>query len=87
MIERPDWHKVYQGVAHQYDRDNELVLVTRETLRLAKSALRKQNAEDYYHNYGAAEGECLSVLNSTNETRETLAEMLQTPPGGLRRRR
>lgn len=60
---RPDWCKIYEGNGnHQPDIDGELLMVTRETLRLALSALRAQNAQDYYHNSGAAEYELLHVL-------------------------
>jgi hypothetical protein len=62
---RPDWGRVYRGVAHTPDRDNDLIPVTRETLRLAMHALQKQNGEDYYHNYGAAERELYAVLGAT----------------------
>lgn len=76
MIERPNWRKVYRGVAHTYDRDNELVPITRETLRLAAGALREQNRRDYYHNYGAAEREVQDALLEKWGP-ETLSEMLQ----------
>ena len=62
-IERPEWPAIYDGVAKTLNGDeNDLHLVTQETLRLAVNALRKQNAEDYYHNYGAAEQEILQIL-------------------------
>lgn len=64
---RPDWPEIYKGsAAYQScmpDVANALIPVTRETLRLALSALRAQNEQDYYHNYGAAERELHQVLN------------------------
>lgn len=65
---RPDWCKIYAGTAghHQPDIDGGLVSVTRETCRLAMSALRQQNAQDYYHNYGAAERELHTILKRKN---------------------
>jgi hypothetical protein len=51
-----------KGCAHVYNRDNDLLPVTRETLRLALGLLRKQNSEDYYHNYGAAEEEIRAAV-------------------------
>lgn len=71
IIKRPDWADLYRGVVHTPDRDNDLLQVTRETLRLAMSALRKQNAEDYYHNYGAAEFEIRRVLEDEKMTVKT----------------
>lgn len=61
-ISRPDWEEVYRGLAHAPDRDGELIEITRETARLAKSALRERNAADYYHNSGAAERELCAAL-------------------------
>jgi hypothetical protein len=59
----PDWRAIYEVSRHEYDRDNEPLTVTRETLRLASHALRKQNEDDYYHNYGAAEQEIIAALS------------------------
>jgi hypothetical protein len=59
----PNWKSIYAVSCHQEDRDGELIAVTRETLRLASHALRKQNEEDYYHNYGAAEQEIIAALS------------------------
>lgn len=59
--DRPNWDKV-MGAGGARSDDNHLVAVTKGTLRLAGSALREQNRRDYYHNYGAAEGEVLSAL-------------------------
>lgn len=64
-ISRPDWDSLYKGVVHLADvpgRDNELVQITRETARLAMNALREQNANDYYRNFGAAQDEICNVL-------------------------
>lgn len=59
---RPNWKEVYRDSAHTERNDDMLVLVTRETARLALSVLREQNRTDYYHNYGAAERELSSIL-------------------------
>lgn len=59
---RPDWPRIYAGAAHVANRDGELVQVTRETLRLAASALRAANEAEAYHNLMAAEREALRVL-------------------------
>lgn len=61
-IRRPIWLEVYRGCAHTPDRDNFLLSVTRETLRLAASVLKRQCEEDYYHNYGAALEEIRNAL-------------------------
>ena len=61
--ERPVWATIYRDDPNKPDwHDQELISVTRETLRLALSALRKQNAKDYYHNYGAAQDKIAAVL-------------------------
>lgn len=62
---RPNWERLYRDVAHTSDRDNDLILVTRETLRLALHALQRQNEQDYYHNYGAAANELYILLGAT----------------------
>lgn len=59
---RPDWFKIMKGSTFDNLHANELVSVTKETARLALSALRQKNAEDYYHNNGAAAGELQRVL-------------------------
>jgi hypothetical protein len=63
---RPDWVKVYRVRGYECnvmpDIAGELLTVTRETLRLALSALREQNGKDYYDNYGAAAQEIERVL-------------------------
>jgi hypothetical protein len=64
MIARANWINVYRETAHIYDRDNEMVYITRETARLAKSALDRQNESDYFHNYGAAARELSEVLKA-----------------------
>lgn len=58
----PDWESLTHGIAHEPDRDQEMIAVTRETLRIAKIHLRKANSEDYYHTSGAAEDEIRSAL-------------------------
>jgi DNA-binding MarR family transcriptional regulator len=60
----PDWKTVYAGCVPPLDieRAREPVLVTRETARLAHSALQQQNEQDFYHNYGAAQQELKEVL-------------------------
>ena len=65
---RPDWAHVYRGVAHTPNGDNDLITVTRETLRLALHALQKQNEQDYYHNYGAAANELYVLLGATQSS-------------------
>lgn len=61
-LKRPDWKHVYNGLCHTADRDDELIPVTRETLRLAQHALRKQNEDDFYYNNGCAEREIIDAL-------------------------
>jgi hypothetical protein len=61
-IQRPDWNDLYKDCVGGGERPNELVLVTRETLRLAQLPLRKMNENDYYHNNGAAEREIMETL-------------------------
>lgn len=48
-------------------RDNELLLITRGSLKLARNALREQNTIDYYHNSGAAEREISRALDGEKE--------------------
>jgi len=63
---RPIWRNVMQDVAGgAQKRDQELVTVTRGTLRHAESALRSLNAADYYHNNGAAEAEIVDALQDS----------------------
>lgn len=59
---RPNWYQVYDGAVHEYDRDDELVLVTRETARLALSALSKVAEDETYHNSLAAKMELSGVV-------------------------
>ena len=59
---KPDWAEVYKGCAWSYDGSNDLISVTRETLRLAKSAIRRSQEIDAYHNYEAAEREIAGAL-------------------------
>lgn len=60
---RPDWVNLMTGCGGVKMDANELVSVTRETARLAMSAIQKQNAEDYYHNFGAALHELRDALD------------------------
>lgn len=59
---RPDWFKLMKGCCFDNMRANELVSITNETARCAMVALQKINAEDYYHNNGAAERELAKAL-------------------------
>lgn len=47
-VTRPNWTAVYRGSVHTYDRDEQLVPVTRETLRIAVSAIKYVMAQDAY---------------------------------------
>ena len=64
LSDRPDWNDIYKNTCGgpEPERNQELVTVTRETLRLAQAALRKMNEDDYYHNNGAAEQEIRAML-------------------------
>ena len=64
---RPDWRKVMRGsITGAADRrDNEMVAVTRGTLRMAESALRSRNALDYQNTSGAAEAEVVDALQNS----------------------
>ena len=70
-IPRPIWADVYEGCVHTPDRDQFLYSITRESLRLAASVLRKQCEEDYYHNYGAALREIQLALDVVEPPRPT----------------
>lgn len=59
---RPSWAKIMEGYCFDNPNADELVTITNETARLALSALETQNAQDYYHNYGAAASELIKVL-------------------------
>lgn len=62
MIKRPNWGTVYRDALHIPDRDQELLLVTRETLRLAMSAIEEQQRVNYYSNFAWAWEEIWNVL-------------------------
>lgn len=62
---RPDWVRLMADCGGVEMDANELVSVTRETARLAETALRAKNAEEYYHNYGAAEREIQRALKES----------------------
>jgi hypothetical protein len=51
---RPVWKDIYEGVHHKPDGDQDLIAVTRETLRLALSAIAASQMREAYHNYQAA---------------------------------
>lgn len=60
---KPSWNEIYRNVAHVYDRDDELITISRETARLALSALRQIMADEAYHNQMAAAFELQKVLD------------------------
>lgn len=82
MTNRPDWSAVYKGCVHVPDRDQELIAVTRETLRLARSAIARSQYEDAYHNYSAAWQEIESALmdGDTIVHYPSLSEQFRTDP-------
>lgn len=62
---RPVWAEVYKNCAHDARwQDQELLEVTRETLRLSLSALREVISQDAYHNYMAAADEIDQVMKA-----------------------
>lgn len=63
-LRRPHWPDVYAGCAFTPDRDHDLVPVTRESLRLALSAIKESQRRDAYHNYQAAWQEIEAALNA-----------------------
>jgi hypothetical protein len=65
---RPDWSEVMKDCGGVDKRANELVMVTRETVRLAMSAIAEQQKKDAYHNFSAAYRELDSVLTDPIET-------------------
>lgn len=71
MTTKPDWNKIMNGYGGARPDANECVVVTRGTARLANSALRSQNAADYYHNYGAAEVELKNAMESKSPSAMT----------------
>lgn len=79
MTDPTTWADIYKCSAHIPDRDDELIPVTRETLRLATHALRKMNEDDYYHNNGWAEREILAALE--NPARDDSAKRSAKPDG------
>ena len=66
---RPDWYRLMKDCGGASTDSEELVSITRYSAQLALSALRKQNEEDYYHNYGAAEKELKNALLPVNPTK------------------
>lgn len=63
-VPRPNWREVYDREGRDYDADQQLISATRETLRLARSALQQICEQDYYHNYGAARAELTALLEA-----------------------
>ena len=61
-IFRPNWESVYENTTHLPDRDNDLLLITRETARLAASAITAAQAQDAYDNFETALRELRGVL-------------------------
>lgn len=61
-IDRPHWAKIYEKDFFGQDGDQQLLTVTRESLRLAASALRESISRDAYHNSMAASREIEAVL-------------------------
>lgn len=59
---RPHWEYIYRDVAHLPDRDQDLVPVTRETLRIACRAMEADQQEEAYHNVQAAVREISMAL-------------------------
>lgn len=62
MTGHPDWNKVMADCGGARADDNDLVRVTRGTLRLAAAALRRQRAAECCHNDLAAELEIFNAL-------------------------
>lgn len=65
-MERPIWKDVYEGCFHRPDGDQDLIAVTRETLRIALSAIADSQRREAYHNYQAAWQEIASELGHYN---------------------
>ncbi len=61
-IFRPNWKSVYENTTHVPDRDNDLLLITRETARLAASAIVEAQTQDAYDNFQVALQELHGVL-------------------------
>lgn len=59
---RPNWKSVYENTTHVPDRDNDLLLITRETARLAASAIAQTQTQDAYDNFETALQELRGVL-------------------------
>lgn len=62
VIDRPDWNKIMAECGGAQSDDNERVIITRGTARLAKSAIRHSQEEEYYHNFDHAERELIAAL-------------------------
>jgi hypothetical protein len=59
---KPDWNKVMADCGSAHSDDNECVIVTRGTARLAKSAIRQSQKDVAYHNFAHAERELDDAL-------------------------
>lgn len=57
---RPDWAAVYGDTATT--ADNDLIVLTRESARLAENVMRTQLHVDAYHNFAAAHREIVAAL-------------------------
>lgn len=57
---RPDWAAIY-GIAAA-PSDNDLIVLTRESARLAENVMRTQLHVDAYHNFAAAHREIVAAL-------------------------
>jgi len=81
----PDWNDVYRDCVKPPDieRANELVPVTRESLRLCVGLLVKCMAEDYYHNFGAAHAEICAALDDPSDALAEARAVIERlfPPG------
>lgn len=67
----PDWYKVMEGCGGARKDANNLVMITRETARLAASAIAAQQRTDAYHNFAAAFRELTGVLEAWDKATYT----------------
>jgi hypothetical protein len=61
-MSRPNWNQSMAGCGGAEPHDNEPVIITRGTARLALPAIEAELAADYYHNSRAAAEELRAVL-------------------------
>jgi len=84
MTERyiPDWEELNGGNPPMSANDQEMISVTRETLRYAKMHMEKSMAEEYYHTTGAACREITDALEkpaiTPKEVKEAMMARLDT---------